>query len=298
MAITDNYKINTSINANSFLTVSINDIDGNDLTPGNYNDFLVKETWVRAEENKSITLPAVEMMDIDFKKLSGYDINLFLYAINNGGELELGLSRIPAFIEVPDDYADNVSKSYDSANFVMAGKKASGTVNCEVIGRIRAKQNSSYEWQTPGTSEEREGRILETDYLISGCEIIGTGNLDISDFTTDFVRYKIINDRIKIEARWIDIDTIGTGESALELQFEPLAPLNDDAVIGNAAVRVASGFIVEQGFCYGYDSAAVGATNRVRVAMYDNGDFGAGTTGGTLSINCDYEYETRVSLPS
>lgn len=298
MAITHNYKIQTSINSNNFLTVEIKDIDGNNLTDSNYNDFLVNETWVRAKENKSVTLPSTNMMDIVTKKLDSQDIQLFLYAINNGGQLELGLSRIPAFTKVPDEYADNTNKRYEFSNFIMSGTKATGTVYCEVIGRIRAKQNSSYQWISPTKEESREGKILETDYLISGCGIEAIGNLEITSYSTDFCRYKIISDRIKLEARWHSISTLGTGENALELKSEPLSPLNDQAIIGSAKILRDSGILEQQGLAYGYDSTAVGATHTVRVSIYDFSDFGAGTSGGAVSVNLDYEYEKRVSLPS
>jgi len=185
-----NYQITSSI-ATDDITVSLKTLAGTDPSSTDRSMFSLGNSLIEIAQAISVTITDA-MGDIfawDNKKIQGNDAQLFVYAINNNGTLQLGISPSPNLRVVATNYYDagGQTGAAGHTNIVMSGTR-NATNSCRVIGRINVHQTDANLWQAPTTALSINEPIFETDELTWTPDLTVDAS-DISAYT--LAKYKI-----------------------------------------------------------------------------------------------------------
>jgi len=165
------------------------------------------------------------------------DFQLFVYAINNDREFELGVGVIPTMYTVGSNYEDDIlisgTENFDSMK--MTGRKT-GDCYCEVIGRINVKQDSDYNWVEPSNIYSVNKPIHETDWINYENRIEGVGSLEVNEKTVNLSKFKITGDMLNVDSNVTGIKTLGVANNSFYLNV-PFDPKEENVLVGKSRVK-------------------------------------------------------------
>lgn len=277
-----NYQISTGI-ATDDLTVSLLSMAGN--TPSTGSDEL---TFRIGNNIRSVTSAlSVTLLDTDGDVFSwnsgtiqGNDAMLFVYAgwDATNSALRLGLSPDPSKRTAGSNryYSSTQQGSAGHTNGVWSGTIAS-TDEVRVIGRIRVKQSTVNDWQTPTTSEIINYPIFETDWLDWIPTFGAGGSMTWTNSGGGTAKYRITGDMCNIL-----VTLSGTTGGTVSNTLSFTGPIvNSYPSIHSIGTEVVDGTAVS-GFMF---STSGGASNVFSVRRYDNANFGLGASRQILGSN-------------
>jgi hypothetical protein len=261
-----NYQIVPSVSSNN-LTVAIKALDGNDPSSDNQVKFKVGNSVFTLSAAASFTITAgTNWMNMGSAELAGQDVDLFVYAIAEGGTtLRFGVARIP-YAETMLDLANGLAvPTHEKA--IIGNHSAHNTTDSTVnIGRIRARLSggAGYTWSMPNNMVVNRP-IYETDWL----EYTFTPTCGSGAFTSVSVptaRYRMRGREVANRVAILIIDN-GTADGYVGSKV-PMAAMDTDQVLYGKDAGQSSKILVGSFYpdtsslaIANYDSTYPGATD-------------------------------------
>jgi len=288
----DSYQISTSI-ATDDLTVSIEDMDGNTPAVGGDVKFRVGNEKFNLYQALSVTVDdSADHFGWDTGKIQGNIGQLFVFAINNNGTLQVGVSPDPTLTTVATNYYDagGQTGSAGHTNIVMSGTR-NATNSCRVIGRINVHQEDDNDWITPATEKIINSPIFETDVL--EFDTVWTG-ITLGNSTNN-CWYQLDGKKVKSTILYTQGST-GSVTGSLFFTFPILADSNVytafTSILGSAYVKtgVYTGVVLYYSASQGIPYAVVANQTYANIggSQMSNTVPSSWSTSDTLGINFEY----------